>query len=71
MFLNSLSARLTNRHNVSVSEVDYQDLWQRSLIGVVAIGTSRKTLDRMFQQILREAEERSDGELISFEMEFL
>ncbi|MCK4351047.1 MAG: DUF503 domain-containing protein, partial [Candidatus Krumholzibacteria bacterium] len=32
--LNSLKARLRNRFNVSVCEIDYQDKWQRSELGL-------------------------------------
>ena len=70
-FLNSLRGRICNRYNVSLSEVDCQDLWQRSVVGIVSISSRRETLDRMFQKILREAERQTQAELISFDMEFL
>ena len=34
-----LKDRIRHRFNVSVAEVDFQDLWQRSAIGVAAVGT--------------------------------
>ena len=30
---------LSNRHPVAVAEVDHQDLWQRSAIGVAAVSS--------------------------------
>ncbi|MHB0976043.1 MAG: DUF503 domain-containing protein [Candidatus Aquicultorales bacterium] len=30
----SVIGKIANKYNVSVSEVDHQDLWQRALIGV-------------------------------------
>ena len=69
-FLNSLQTRISNRFNVAVSELDYQDLWQRSLIGVVSIGSNREPIDRIFQKVLREAERQTAAELISVNVEF-
>ena len=34
----SLKDRLRGRFNVSVSEIDYQDLWQRGLVAVATVG---------------------------------
>lgn len=71
MFLNSLRGRLCNRYNISLSELEYQDLWQRSVVGIVSIGNGREVLDRTFQKILREVERHGRAELVSFHMEFL
>ena len=69
-FLKSLQGRISSRFNVAVSELDYHDLWQRSLIGIVSIGRDREPIDRMFQKVLREAERQSAAELISVNVEF-
>lgn len=71
MFLRSLRDRTCQKHNVAMAEVDGQDLWQRAVIGVVSISTARDVLDRTFQHILKEAENRRDATLIRFDMEFL
>ncbi|MFQ5742236.1 MAG: DUF503 domain-containing protein [Acidobacteriota bacterium] len=70
-FLNSLRGRICNCYNVALSEVDYHDLWQRSVVGIVSISNSREIVDRTFQKILREAEAQARVELISFQMKFL
>lgn len=41
----SLKDRLRTRHNVSVAETRYQDLWQRAEITACAVGTDRKYVD--------------------------
>ena len=71
MFLRRLRDRLGNRYNVATSEIDHQDLWQRSVVGIVSIATRREVLDRQFQKILREVERNQEGELITFHVEFL
>ncbi|MDD2509793.1 MAG: DUF503 domain-containing protein [Syntrophomonas sp.] len=37
--IHSIIARIRKRFNVSISEVEHQDLWQRSTIGFSAIGS--------------------------------
>ena len=43
--------RAHNEHNVAVSELDYQNLWQRTLLGFVTISSDKvqaeKELDRV------------------------
>jgi len=70
-FLNSFRSRVRGKFNVAISEVDHHDLWQRSTIGVVSVGAERDPIDRVFQKVLREAEGRTDAQLIGVQVEFL
>ena len=69
--LKGLLQRLRNRHNVSVAEVEYQDLWQRSGIAIAAVASSQKPIDALFQGILREIESSLPGHIVSHEIEFI
>jgi len=50
MVLNRVKARIRNRPNTAVAELDHQDVWQRSAICVVAVGTSQGALDRQLDE---------------------
>ncbi|MBI4484140.1 MAG: DUF503 domain-containing protein [Acidobacteria bacterium] len=63
-------ARL-RRFNVSVAEIGYQDLWQRSQLGAVSIGSDRQVLEKMVAQFIREMEKGLDGHLVDYQVEFL
>ncbi len=56
--INSLRDRLRGRFNVSVSEVEHQDLWQRATLGIALVGGSaswvRDAMDRVLQEIDRD-----------------
>jgi uncharacterized protein YlxP (DUF503 family) len=56
MVLRSLKDRLRTKFNVSVSEVDHQDLWQRAQISVVTVGSDEKFLEKVLEQAAEEAE---------------
>jgi len=49
--IRSIKEKLRRSFNVSVSEIDNQDLWQRGTIGIAVVGNSapfvQETLDRV------------------------
>ena len=69
--LRRLKDRLKGRFNVSVAEIDHQDLWQRSTLGIVSISQAREPLESSFGQIRGIVEKELPGELVSFEIEYL
>ena len=56
MILRSLRDRLRSKFNVSVAEVDHQDLWQRSQLSVVTVGPDEGFLQKLLQEASEEAE---------------
>jgi len=50
--LNSLKTRIRNKFNVSISEVDGVDKWQRSTLGIACITNDRRLIDQTFSQIV-------------------
>jgi uncharacterized protein len=56
MVVRSLKDRLRSKFNVSVSEVDHQDLWQRSQVSVVIVGSDEKFLQKVLGEAAEEAE---------------
>jgi len=51
----SLKDRLRHKFNVAVSEVGYQDLWQRALISAVTVSSDRGYAEQLLQSVEREA----------------
>jgi uncharacterized protein YlxP (DUF503 family) len=51
----SLKDRLRSKFNVAVSEIDYQDLWQRSLISAVTVSGDHSHAEQVLQLVEREA----------------
>ena len=61
MVIRRLKDRLRSNFNVSVSETEHQELWQRSLLSVVTIGAEdnavRQTLEHAWNDAERTAPE--------------
>jgi len=57
--------RLKNKYNVAFAELDFQDKWQRTLMGMVTLNSQKKIIDQMFQTIILDFQENIDGEILS------
>ncbi|HEX9223196.1 MAG TPA: DUF503 domain-containing protein [Candidatus Acidoferrales bacterium] len=69
--LRSLKDRLRRHFNVAVAELDHQDTWQRSLVGVVALSADEKHLEESLQLVFAESERLLGRDLIGHQTEFL
>src|SRR5690349_16571553 len=63
--------RVKARFNVSVAEVDDNELWQRATLALAVVGNERKHVNEMMEKIIHYVEEMYVAPLISREMETL
>jgi len=54
--LRSLKDRLRAHFNVAVAELDFEDTWQRSVIGVVTLANEEHHVEESLQKVLAEAD---------------
>lgn len=69
--LKGFMERVRGRFNVSLAEIDFQDKWQRALIGVAAVNSSRNIVEVLLNRILTEAETTLEGEITGHRIEFV
>ncbi len=69
--LRSLKDRLRGKFNVAVAELDFQDTWQRSIVGVVTLSNAEQHVEESLQQVLAEADKILGPLLISHDVEYL
>lgn len=69
--LRSLEARVRNRHNVALAEVEHQDLWQRSRLAVVSVNTDQAHLESTLSAVAGEAATLRDALLVDQSVEIL
>ena len=70
LVLRKIKDRLRTRFNVSVAELDHQDLWQRSVVGVVSISSDRRNLESVLEEVERESERVLGGDLVAAEKSY-
>jgi len=51
----SLKDRLRHKYNVAIAEIDHQELWQRGLLAVVTVASSRSLAEKTLRSAEREA----------------
>ena len=68
--LRSLKEKLRHRFNVAVAELDGQDTWQRSVIGVVSISADESHLEQSMRAVAEESELLLGRDLIGQQVEY-
>jgi len=67
----SLKEKLRSRFNVSVAEIDYQDVWQRSVVAAVTVSPDRARAEQVLQSVEHEAALLLGPYLVSTTLEWL
>ena len=67
----SIIGRIQSKLNASVAEVDFQDLCQRSAIGIAIVGNEKELLEKQISMVRRIVDDNSEAETASFFVEYL
>ena len=70
-YIKGFKDRLRSKFNVAVSEIGYQDLWQRGLIAAVTVSPDQKRAEEVLQMVDREAEAILGSLVVSTTVEWL
>ncbi len=67
----SLIDRIKNKFNVSIAEVDAQNLWQRCIIGIAFVSNETVMINRVFEKIRTLVLNTNSIELLDSNIELL
>ena len=67
----SLKDRLRHKFNVSVAEIDHQDLWQRSTIAAVTVSSARENAEKVLRSVEDEAADMVGSALVDSAVEWI
>lgn len=69
--LKSIISRLSNEFNIAVAEVDLNDVWQSTVLGVAAVGNDSRLLHAVMENVVGWIERnRPDLILTDYKIEF-
>jgi len=71
MVLKGLKDRVRRTFNVSIAELEYQDKWQRALLGIAAIGQDRQFVNSVLDKALDFMETFRGAEISNHELEII
>ena len=69
--IRSLKDRLRNHFNVAVAELDFEDVWQRSVVGVVTLSNEEHHVKEALQKVLAEADKILGPVLVAHAVDLL
>ncbi len=70
--LKSITTRVKNKFNVSIAEVDDQDLWQLATLGICCVSNNSRLTNEVLSKVVDFVTEgRFDIEILDYEIEIL
>lgn len=66
MIVQSITSRVRNKFNVSITEVDEHDTHQTIILGVAYVSVSKSHADSVMNEVLRLVETSTEAEVIDF-----
>ena len=69
--IKSLKDRLKQRFNISIAEVDAQDLWQKTVLGVACIGNQKNYVNEVLDKVIGAIRGNPSVEITDYRLEFL
>ncbi len=70
MILNKIKEKL-RKFNISVAEISFQELWQRSVIAIALVSSGENHLREQSQKILNEIDRLFPSYLVNYESEII
>jgi uncharacterized protein YlxP (DUF503 family) len=67
--LNSLKERIHHRFNVSVAEVDDNELWQRAALGIAVVSSASRHANEVLSKIVRFVEQDHRVQILDYCLE--
>ena len=67
----SIVDKVRSKFNVSIAEVDSQEIWNELVLGISIVSTESKHIYEVMSEIIKLIEEQKDTELIDYEIDIL
>jgi len=69
MIVKSICSRVRNKFNVSIAEIEDQDIHQSIVLGFACVTTNNAHADKIIDTVIGFVEENTEGEIIGIERE--
>ena len=69
--LRSIKERVSSKFNVAISETDFMNKWQRSILSIVTVSNEQKYCDQVLTKVERLIEEYHEAQIIDRMLEFI
>jgi len=67
----SIVDKVRTRFNVSIAEVDSQEIWNELVLGISIVSTESKYIYQILSDVIKLLEEQKEAEIVDYEIEIL
>ena len=72
MVVKSVTSRVKNKFNVSIAEIEDQDMWQVATLGITCVSNDSRHVNETLSHVMNFIETvRGDAEVLDYEIELL
>ena len=71
MIVKSITAKVQNKFNISVAEIEDMDLHQSIVIGLACVSNSSKVANSTIQNVVNFIESNTEAELLDYQIEII
>lgn len=68
--LRSMTKRVKNSYNVSIAEVDHQNVWQRTTLAIVSVASAKAPAEKEIERTIRLLESNPDWEMTESNIDY-
>jgi uncharacterized protein YlxP (DUF503 family) len=68
-FIKRIKDRVKNRFNVSIAEVDHNDLWQRTTLGVSVVANEKQFANQVLNELVDFISKENGVQIIDYSIE--
>ena len=69
--LESLTTRIRQKFNVSISEIDAHDLWQKAVVGVAVVSSDSAFSNQVLNKVVKLVEAEHRAQMIDYSVEMM
>jgi len=69
--LQSIVQKARRRFNISIAEVEDQDLWQKAVLGICAVGNDQQFINSTLDRVVRFIEQTQLADVADSALEFI
>ncbi len=67
----SMKDILRKRFNISIAEIEFQNFWQKTVIGISIVNSNKKLIDKVLSKVIEKIENIGFGYITDYKVEFI
>ncbi len=68
-FIKRIKDRVRNKFNVSIAEIEDNDLWQRATLGVSTVANDKRFINEILSKVVQQIESENGVEVLDYQIE--